>query len=97
MKDAIISKGVKRVFSTILLWLLFIIPSIAQERLPQAVPYSSLALVPDLAGDQVAVTVERSLEALNAVEDISPHGVSGVLQLQPKPTRSNPFRHLTEG
>jgi hypothetical protein len=34
---------------------------------------------------------------LNAVQNVSPHGVSGVLQLQPKPTRSNPFSHLTEG
>ena len=55
VEDAIITQGIKRVLTSVLLRLLFRIPRIAEERLPEAVTYGALALVPYLLSDEVAV------------------------------------------
>lgn len=55
VEDAIITQGIKRVLTSILLRLLFRVPRITEERLPEAVTYGALAFVPDFLGDEVAV------------------------------------------
>jgi hypothetical protein len=89
VKDAIITQSIKRILTPILLRLLFRIPRIAQERLPQAVTYGALALIPDLLGDKIAVASKGALEALNPIEDVHPHRVCGVPQSHSKATRSH--------
>lgn len=97
MKDAVITQSIKRVFTPILLWLLFSVPSVAHDRLPQAVPNGALALVPDLLGDEVAVASKGPLEALDAIKYVHPHGVGGTPEREAKPALVNTFPHLAEG
>ena len=96
MENTIITERVKRVLAPILLWLLLGVPSIAHDRLPQAVPNGALALVPDLLSDQVAVASKGALEALNAVENVHPHGVGSAPEWEAKATLVNALPHLAE-
>jgi hypothetical protein len=56
--------------------LLFIVPSIAHEGFPDAVPYGALATVPNFTSDEILTSGKRSLESLNTIEYICPDGVS---------------------